>query len=310
VVATAGTALTEWHLKALARLTPHVTLSFDADKAGLNATERAIPIAAATNVELTITTLPEGAKDPDELIQKDPSLWRRAIDEAHPVVDWVLGQYSAREDMAAAAGKRRFTTAANSVVRALPHSVEREHYLKQIADMTDTSLEAVSAKLNDTTQTEMKRLKAVKGDPDNATPTFNTHQDNLLAVFMIAPATRHLLEGFDTALFQSDERRQLADFFKTNPNVALGVLPSDLTDIETYGKIVELKAETRYGDWTESDLELEAARLLRYMEMEHKKQRKDQLLERLRDAETAGDDALSLELRQELHQIIRETAHG
>ncbi|MFZ2166711.1 MAG: DNA primase, partial [Propionibacteriaceae bacterium] len=42
VVATAGTALTEDHLKTLKRLTGDIRLCFDADKAGLAATERAI----------------------------------------------------------------------------------------------------------------------------------------------------------------------------------------------------------------------------------------------------------------------------
>ncbi|MEJ0072726.1 MAG: toprim domain-containing protein [Candidatus Saccharibacteria bacterium] len=42
VVATAGTALTEPHLKALSRLTGDIRLCFDADKAGIAATERAI----------------------------------------------------------------------------------------------------------------------------------------------------------------------------------------------------------------------------------------------------------------------------
>lgn len=37
VVATAGTALTEYHLKALARLSPQVRLAFDGDKAGVAA---------------------------------------------------------------------------------------------------------------------------------------------------------------------------------------------------------------------------------------------------------------------------------
>ena len=42
VVATAGTALTEPHLKALSRFTGDIRLSFDADKAGLAATEPAV----------------------------------------------------------------------------------------------------------------------------------------------------------------------------------------------------------------------------------------------------------------------------
>ncbi|EDK72868.1 DNA primase [candidate division TM7 genomosp. GTL1] len=96
VVATAGTAMTQWHLKALRRLSENVRLSFDSDKAGLAATERAIPIAQEAGVNLSIITLPDDAKDPDELIQQSIEKWQGAINTAQPVVDWVLEQYSRR----------------------------------------------------------------------------------------------------------------------------------------------------------------------------------------------------------------------
>ena len=73
VVATAGTALTEPNLKALSRFTGDIRLSFDADKAGVNATERAIPIASRVGVSLSIIDIPSG-KDPDELIKQDPKI--------------------------------------------------------------------------------------------------------------------------------------------------------------------------------------------------------------------------------------------
>ncbi|HRN90668.1 MAG TPA: DNA primase, partial [Candidatus Saccharibacteria bacterium] len=79
VVATAGTAMTEHHLRALVRLSGHARLAFDGDKAGLAATERAVPIAQGVGIELGIVSMPDGAKDPDELIKQDPKLWQKAI---------------------------------------------------------------------------------------------------------------------------------------------------------------------------------------------------------------------------------------
>jgi DNA primase len=76
VVATAGTAMTEHHLKSLSRLTRNIRLCFDGDKAGVAATERAIPIAEAVGVDLSVITLPSDFKDPDELIKKDEKLWQ------------------------------------------------------------------------------------------------------------------------------------------------------------------------------------------------------------------------------------------
>jgi len=153
VVATAGTAMTEHHLRAVVRLSGKAKLSFDGDKAGLAATERAIPIAQAVGVDLTIVTLPSDVKDPDELIQKDEQLWQKAINDAQPVVDWVLKQYSLREDLSSAIGKKNFTTAALNVVRALRDPVEQEHYLQKISAYTDSSLDVLKKKLTNTAST-------------------------------------------------------------------------------------------------------------------------------------------------------------
>ncbi|PID32940.1 DNA primase [Candidatus Saccharibacteria bacterium] len=130
VVATAGTAMTEHHLKALSRLAARIRLAFDGDKAGIAATERAISLAQAVNVELEVITLPGEAKDPDELIQQDPKLWSAAIEKAVPAVEWVIERYSEREDLTSAEGKRRFSTAALKLVKSLKDPVEQEHYRK------------------------------------------------------------------------------------------------------------------------------------------------------------------------------------
>ena len=72
VVATAGTAITEHHLRSLSRFTQDVRLAFDADKAGLAATERAIALASNLGINLGIVVLPpeSGAKTRTSLSKK------------------------------------------------------------------------------------------------------------------------------------------------------------------------------------------------------------------------------------------------
>lgn len=309
VVATAGTAMTEHHLKALSRLTNNTKIAFDGDAAGVAATERAITIAQNVGVELSVVSVPEPAKDPDELIKQDVKLWQKAIQAAEPVVDWVLRQYSLREDMSAAAGKRRFTTAAVSAIQSLKDDVEQEHYLKKIAEMTDTSLEAVQSKFSHQDVADTKPKKAIVAQDQSNNPTFNTHQDNLLAILLSTPSARLLLTDTNTKFFNGETRHKLAEYLKSNKNTVQGV-PPELQEIETYVKIVELKAETRYADWNDADIQQEAARLLRQMEVEHKKLETEKLLEELRDAESGGDDETAAQLRAKLSKLIKETARG
>ena len=87
-------------------------------------------------------------------------------------------------------------------------------------------------------------------------------------------------------------------------------MPPELHQIETYVKILLLRADTRYADWSDNDRYFETARLIRQVEQEHKKQTRDELTERLRDAEAAGDDSAADELRAQLHSLIKEIARG
>jgi len=209
VVATAGTAMTEQHLRALVRLSGHARLAFDADKAGLAATERAIPIAQAVGIDLTIISLPEGVKDPDDLIQKSPKLWQQAIDTAQPIVDWILGQYSKREDLTTAAGKRGFTTAALGVVRTLQDVVEQEHYLPKIAEYTGSSIEVLRNKLASIDKPTAQTLRRVVAQTQAEQDT-SSYQDNLLAAALIDGATHDLFRQVDLETFIGEERRAVA----------------------------------------------------------------------------------------------------
>jgi DNA primase len=308
VVATAGTAMTEQHLKALVRLSAHARLAFDGDAAGLAATERSIPIAQNVGIDLTIISLPEQFKDPDEVIQHDPALWQKAIDEAEPVVDWVLRQYAKREDLATGIGKRQFTTAALTVVRALKDPVEQEHYVQKIAKQTGASVDILQSKLSGISVEEEKPLKPV-ADAAHVAPAVSdttTQQDNLIAVATIEPLAREFLSDVPEGFFVDQERVALWEYLKTHSEPLLET-PEDLQNIDSYVKIVLLKADARYGDWKSEDRSFEAARLVRQLITEHKQTQKTKLTDQLRLAEEAGDDDQATQIRQQLNELIKET---
>ncbi len=311
VVATAGTALTENHLRALRRLTGNVRLAFDGDKAGIAATERVIPIASEVGVELTIVTLPGKAKDPDELIQQDPTLWRQAIDAAEPAVDWILTQYGKREDITTAAGKRAFTTASLGVVRGLKDPIEREHYEKEISQVVGSSLEAVKAKLASVSTRQKAPLKksAVTATSRVYSDAY-AYQDNLLAVALIDAPSQELFARVDSSMFVGEHRQAVAAFLAGHAGKALTMTPKSLQNHDTYVKILLLKADARYIEWNDQDRYFETARLLRQVGNEYKKQTQEQLTHKLRAAEASGDDVSATQLRAQLNVLIKEIPRG
>jgi DNA primase len=304
VVATAGTAMTESHLKALVRLSPNVRLAYDGDAAGLAATERSIPIAQNVGTELTIISLPDDVKDPDELIQKGVKLWQQAIDDAEGVVDWLLTQYTKRENMAVPLGKRRFTTAALAVVRALQDPIEQEFYLKKIAEYTSSTLEAVKEKFNSEEAETGPALKQVKYNGDTTVDPFS-YQDNLLALALVYPAVRELLAEVVEPMLSNEDRKVVLTFIKSSTE-AVQSTPKDLQDLDTYVKILLLKADARYGDWSDEDRYFEAARLVRIIATEHKQTQKDALTAALRVAEDEGNEKEAEQLRHALNELIKE----
>ena len=307
VVATAGTAITESHLKTLSRLTPNVRLSFDGDAAGVAATERAIPIAQRVGVELTIVTLPSDIKDPDELIKRSADEWVQAIEKATPIVDWLFVQYSQREDMSSAQGKRRFTTAALDVVRKLDDAVEAEHYMNRIAEDTNTSLEAVKSKL-DFTPSEQQRplLRKNIAQSSSVTPDSQAYQDSLLALALIDPPAREGLGSLQASMFSTTERQTIFSWVQGSTET-VDETPKDLQDIDTYVKILVLKADTRYGQWSDDDRLLEMTRLVRLTVKEHTQTQKETLTAELRVAEDTGDDVNASRLRKKLNELIKES---
>ena len=310
VVATAGTAMTEYHIKALKRLTSDIRLCFDGDKAGIAATERAIGIASQIGVDLSVITLTDSAKDPDELIQESVDKWQTVIAQPTPAVDWIIRHYAARESLDTAVGKRRFTSASLALIAQLSDTVERDHYEAMIAEMIGSSRAAVQQKsqslVNEAEQPAKRQIKTNPGVLDGA---YN-YQDDLLALLAIDLPSRDLLTQFDTALLAGEDRQTLARYIAKHPDKVLTDAPEELQMIATYVKIVLLKADTRYESWSDNDRYFETARLIRQVEYEHKTQKKHQLTEQLRQAEVEGHDDQAGQLRSELNALIKELARG
>ena len=312
VVATAGTAMTEFHLRALKRITENVRLAFDGDKAGVAATERAIPIAEQTGSQLTIITLTDDAKDPDELIQKDSTLWQKAIDNARPAIDWLLDQYAGREDMTSVPGRTKFTDAALRVIRLLQNPTGQQQYIKLVADTIGGIADSLSKRMTTLKDDESKDTVLKPVIKQSYVTSYNeySYQDNLLAIALTDPKTHDLFRDLDVKTIVGEERQAVITYMLAHSGKAVTDMPKGLQKYDTYVKILLLKADARYAEWNDEDRYFETARLLRQVTTEHKKKQKDILTEQLRDAETMGDDETAASLRSQIHTLIREIQSG
>jgi DNA primase len=279
VVASAGTAMTESHLKELKRFTGDIRLCFDADRAGVEATERMIPVAQKVEVNLKIITIQE-AKDPDELIQKDLKSWEKAVEQAIYAPDWLIDHYKNEVDLSSAQGKRILTDVLLATIRRLRDPVEQEHYLKKIAEITQTSLEAVQSKLTLKPAEPAARQKKLKIEPkslDRATVEYQRFQDHFLAMALMQPKLRHLLDNCHAEFFTDGPSREVFKFLREHPDFKGDPkLSEELQPTGDYVKILVLQFEELYAELPAAELEEQAQKLKhrlidRYVKMQNRK---------------------------------------
>jgi DNA primase len=148
-----GTALTEDQLRLLRRATRRIVLALDPDAAGTRAALRGLDIARQTldreaqpvfdpggfvryegrlNAEIRVVALPEG-KDPDEIVVESPEAWGKVIDDAKPVVEYVLDVLSEGADLDDPKVKAEISRQVLPLIEDVADPVEREAYRQSMA---------------------------------------------------------------------------------------------------------------------------------------------------------------------------------
>jgi len=257
-VATSGTAMTTEQLKMLANLTSDIRLAYDGDAAGVKATERAIEIAGNMGIDLTVISDYHGAKDPDELIQKDPELWKKAVNENVPAVDWVLEKYEESLDLRRAEGKRKYSDKALKILGLVKDEVLKADYYQKVAKKLGVPVEALMKKddhLNEKFEkAERKYFKQAKTKVKSE--VVRKLEDSLLAIKVFGGVTNILI-------------------------------PVEMPEDETRLDELELIFNEQY-DGKDIDLEEEAKNLVERLRREEIKEQINELNEELEDL--AEDD--------------------
>lgn len=309
VVATAGTALTEPHLKALSRLTGDIRLCFDADSAGMNATERAIPIASKTKVSLSVIAIPSG-KDPDELIKQDVKVWQEIIQKPQYALDWLMERYQNVLDVRSAEGKRKFSDVLLPVIKELADPVEQDHYINAISKVADIGKDALATKMLHGEPVAQPTKKQARNRPSSppespADVNYTKNVDNFLSLMLMQPKLRSHLGSLPEAVVPTSDARTVIDFLQKYPDFSGSgdTRASELNNVSDYVKILGLYYEEIYQDVEYVDLSRAAATLQQKIIRAYVQKRKQDIQQIINDAD---DDMQQRLLREsvELDQLL------
>ncbi len=316
VVATAGTALTDQHLKALNRFTGDIRLCFDADKAGVAATERAIPIASRVGVSLSVIDIPSG-KDPDELIGQDVNLWKQIIEQPKYALDWLMERYEKLLDISSAPGKKRYSDVLLPVVRQLQDSVEQDHYLRAIAGKIGVSQAALDSKFDKTPDENVPRVRRNVPTPqpiDQQSAERTKLEEHFLSLMLMQPSLREPLKTMVPDMLQGEQARQLLQFFKTHPDFDGKATEqvAALRPLADYSKILGLEYEELYQGLDSTELQNEAQRLQARLIEQYVKRAKQQITKQLDAADETATQSLLTKVSQldALLKTIKGGIHG
>ena len=143
LVAVLGTALTEQHVKTLARFSKRIVYLFDGDAAGQRAARRAVQFIEQDDIDLRCVILPNDM-DPDDYVRAyGGEKLRGLIDQAEPLLDFVFRRLAEESDVSTPGGRSKALKEALEIIYPLRESYAVDAYYVQIADMLGLDADAV-----------------------------------------------------------------------------------------------------------------------------------------------------------------------
>lgn len=170
VVSSSGTALTNDQITLIRRLTPNITMLYDSDKAGVNATLRGIDMILSAGMNVSICAFPEG-QDPDSFSQE------RSIEEIKDFLNQnskdfiqfkasILAKKSADDPIL----KAKIINEIVSSVSVIPDRIKQEIYVKHCSKIMDVSEDVLFNSLAQLNKSEVSFLSKRKVTKIQKTP--------------------------------------------------------------------------------------------------------------------------------------------
>ncbi len=310
VVAVSGTALTEDQLRLLTRFSNNLIFALDADDAGHKALLRCVELVGDRDIEIKVVELGD-AKDPDELITRNPEAWKKATSEALPVIDYLithaLGGRSRPFD------RKAIADVLGTVLPVLKYRspIDRDYYTEQLAMTLGVEKQSIQHRLGtqapDTpvTSDEEEEVASVQ----ETTPAELVSQ-RMLGLVMISPEISKQLASVDTRLFP-EMYQAAAQTLRALPENAQNAYTVKTASSEERSILdVCNLAAAEYESLSAQERSAEFDRLLTRLKSLWIRQHQPKLLAAIKRAEEHGDTDRRNRLMEEYTSLTKRITHG
>jgi len=208
VVSSSGTALTIDQITLIRRLTSNVTMLFDGDKAGINATLRGIDIILTAGLNVSVCSFPNG-EDPDSYSQ----------DKSYEEIDDYLKNNSQdfiqyKASILALNSKNDPISKANTIndiinsISIIPDRIKQEIYIKHCSSIMDISEEVLFNSLAQKTKNEIhsiskKRIAKVQKTSKNKEVNLLFELEKKIIEILLLYGDKE--ENFEELILKNDE---------------------------------------------------------------------------------------------------------
>jgi len=143
VVASSGTSLTKEQLNILGKLCNRLYFVYDADSAGVHATERGLEMALEKGFDVLIVRLPTG-EDPDSLLNNHgASVFQSYLNEAVSFLEFFVEKMEAEGKFNSPSLKSESIRFLLNIITKIPDRLQHDDYISRMASMlkmTDSQL--------------------------------------------------------------------------------------------------------------------------------------------------------------------------
>lgn len=167
-VASLGTALTSEQAALLRRYTKNVTMAYDADRAGQNATVKGIELFEQAGLRVSIAAMAAG-EDPDSLARREGKAGiEQMLDSASTVIDYLISQNEQRFDLSRPEGKEDFAREVLPALDKIQDPVRQQAYVVRVAHVLGINENRVQWRLS--SQRQGAVLQRHRGQIDSRSP--------------------------------------------------------------------------------------------------------------------------------------------
>ena len=212
VVSSSGTALTNDQITLIRRLTTNITMLYDSDKAGVNATLRGVDMILSAGMNVSICAFPEG-QDPDSFSQE------KSFEEIQDFLNKnskdfiqfkasILADKSIDDPILKAKTINEIVTS----ISTIPDRIKQEIYVKHCSKIMDVSEDVLFNSLAQLNKSEVSYLNKRKVTKIQKTPN-NIKVDILFElekkIIEILLLYGHQKEKFEEIILKKDDSSQI-----------------------------------------------------------------------------------------------------